>query len=138
MLFVDDVEVPTSKKIQDLIHDKYYVRTNPSGSVDIMYLNNAINATHTYGTESVIKLRYIELENFDIGNFNEDMFVYGKLGDVLTINDFVDFESIDSIKRNAPLQHSTEGVVRSKVDYTSRAKDIVNNIIDTDYVALTP
>ena len=29
MLFVDDVEVPTSKKMQDLIHDKYYVRTNP-------------------------------------------------------------------------------------------------------------
>ena len=138
MLFVDDVEVPTSKKMQDLIHDKYYVRTNPSGSVDIMYLNNATNATHAYGTESVIKLRYIELENINIGNFNEDMFVYGQLGDVLTINDFVDFEDIESIKRNAPLQHCTEGIVRSKVDYTSRTKELVPNIIDTDYVALTP
>ena len=138
MLFVDDVEVPTSKKMQDLIHDKYYVRTNPSGSVDIMYLNNATNATHAYGTESVIKLRYIELENINIGNFNEDMFVYGQLGDVLTINDFVEFEDVESIKRNAPLQHCTEGVVRSKVDYTSRTKELVPNIIDTDYVALTP
>ena len=138
MLFVDDIEVPTSKKIQDLIHDKYLVRTNPACSVDILYLNTALNATHTYSTESTIKLRYIELEDLTLGNFSDDMFVYGKLGDVLTINDFVDFESIDSIKRNAPLQHSTEGVVRSKVDYTSRAKDLVNNIIDTDYIALTP
>lgn len=138
MLFVDDVEVPTSKKMQDLIHDKYYVRTNPSGSVDIMYLNSASNATHAYGTESAIKLRYIELENVELGNFTDDMFVYGTLGDVLTINDFVDFEDIESIKRNAPLQHCTEGVVRSKVDYTSRTKELVPNIIDTDYIALTP
>lgn len=138
MLFVDGVEAPVSNKVQDLIHDKYLVRTNPSASIDIMYLNTAANATHSYGTESIIKVRYIELEDLDIGDFSADMFIYGDLGDVLTINDFVGFEDIESIKRNAPLQHCTEGIVRSKVDYTSRTKDIVSNIIDTNYEALTP
>ena len=40
MLFVDGKEVPTSNMMQDLIHDKYLVRTNTASSVDIIYYNN--------------------------------------------------------------------------------------------------
>lgn len=137
-LFVDNVEVPTSNQVQDLIHNKYLVRTNPYASVDIMYNNNASNATYSYGTESIIRMDYVQLDGSYVGNFTEDMFQYGTLGDVLTISDFIDFESIDSIKRNAPLQHCTEGIVRSKVDYTSRAQEIVPNIKQVEYKALTP
>ena len=138
MLYVDNIEVPTSNKRQDLIHNQYLVSTNPSASVDIMYNNNAGNATYSYGTESTIRMRYVELEDVPQKDFDEDMFNYGILGDVLTINDFIPFEDIDNIKNNAPLQHCTEGVVRSKVDYTSRAKELVGNIKETAYTPLTP
>lgn len=138
MLFVDKLEVPTSNKVQDLIHNKYLVRTNPSASIDIMYYNNAVNATHSYGTESMIDLKYIELDDIDVGDYDSTMFDYGTLANVLTINDFVPFESVENIKLNAPLQHATEGIVRSKVDYTNRVKDLVPNIVETSYTAITP
>lgn len=137
-LYVDDVRVPTSPYVYDLIHNKYLVRTNPNASVDILYNNTAKNATYSYGTESIIRMLYIQLNNSDIGDFSEDMFLYGTITDVLTISDFVPFESVASIKINAPLQHCTEGIVRSKVDYTSRAQELVSNIKQVEYQALTP
>ena len=138
MLFVDGKEVPTSNMMQDLIHDKYLVRTNTASSVDIIYYNNATNATHSYGTESTIRLQYVELENINVGNYDNTMFDYGTLNNVLTINDFVPFESIENIKINAPLQHTTEGIVRSKVDFTSRTKELVPNIKQVSYTPVTP
>lgn len=138
MLFVDNVEVPTSSNIADLVHDKYLVRTNPHASVDIMYLNNATNATHIYGTESVIRLDYVELSDFTPGDYSSEMFNYGTLGDVITINDYVPFESVASIKRTAPISHSTESLIRSKPDFTNRAQEIVRNIKVASYTPVTP
>ena len=137
-LFVDGVEVPTSPYVYDLIHNKYLVRTNPSASVDILYNNTAKNATYSYGTESIIKMIYVELDSTEVGDFTSDMFMYGTMSNVLTINDYIPFESVESIKINAPLQHCTEGIVRSKVDYTSRAQELVPNVKQVEYIALTP
>ena len=138
VVYVDGVEVPTSTYVYDLIHNKYLVRTNPNASVDIMYNNNAKNATYSYGTESVKRMLNVELDGTEIGDFSSDMFMYGTMTDVLTINDYIPFESVESIKRNAPLQHCTEGIVRSKVDYTSRAQELVPNVKQVEYKALTP
>lgn len=137
-LYVDNEQVPTSSYVYDLIHNKYLVRTNPNASVDILYNNTADNATYRYGTESVIRMLYVQLDGSEIGDFDADMFSYGTMVDVLTINDFVPFESVASIKINAPLQHCTEGIVRSKVDYTSRAQELVSNVKQVEYQALTP
>ena len=41
VLYLENREVPTTKVIKEMIHDKYLVRTNPFSSVDIAYLNRS-------------------------------------------------------------------------------------------------
>ena len=61
VLYLGSQEVPTTKVIKDMTEDKYLVRTNPYSSVDIMYLNTFSGAKYTYGVDSEITIRYIEL-----------------------------------------------------------------------------
>ena len=138
VLFLENQEVPTTKVIKDMIHDKYLVRTNPFGSVDIAYLNTFAGAQHRYGTGSEITIRYVELADVDVKPFTADMFPYGELVNVSNISNYMPYESVDSIKVNAPLDHEVQNLIRSKADYALRLKEIIPAIIDTNYKALTP
>ena len=139
VLYLGSQEVPTTSVIKNMTEDKYLVRTNPYSSVDIMYLNTFSNAKYTYGTDSEITIRYIELA--DVGNdaYTPEMFrTYGTLNGVANISSYLPFESVESIKVRAPLDHETQNLIRSKQDYANRLRQIVQSTIDTDWTAVTP
>jgi hypothetical protein len=138
VLYMDGAEVPTSKYIKDLVNDKYLVRTNPYSSVDVLYLNNATSANYTYGTESTFNLKYIELEDVSTISFTSDMFTYGSLTNTLTIENFVPYESVSSIKNNAPLAYEIQNVIRAKVDFINDIPQKIANIKVANYKTLTP
>ena len=138
ILFKDSEEVPTTKVIKEMTEDKYLVRTNPYLSVDIAYLNTIDNAKYKYGTGTEITIRYVELDNAPVIPYTTSMFSYGTLTDYSTISTFLPFESVDSIKVNAPLDHETQNLIRSKIDYASRLQEIVPAVVETNFKALTP
>lgn len=138
-LYLGSQEVPTTDVIKQMTSDKYLVRTNPYSSVDVMYLNTFPGAKYTYGTDSEFTLRYIELDNTvpDIP-FTDDMFSYGTLNDYYNISSYLPFESVEQMKVNAPLDHETQNLIRSKQDYANRMQQIVPAVIDASYKAITP
>lgn len=138
VLFLDGVEVPTTKVIKELKDDKYLVRTNPFSSVDIAYLNTFSGFKYTYGTGSEFTIRYVELADVPVKAFTKSMFPYCDLTDVSNISSFIPFESVDQIKVTAPLDHELQNLIRSKYDYAGRLKEIIPSVIDSNYKALTP
>lgn len=138
ILYKDNEEVPTTKVIKDMIYDKYLVRTNPYGSVDIAYLNTFSTAKYKYGTGTEITVRYVELANVPSIPYDSSMFSYGEVGDVATISTFIPFESAESLKVTAPLDHETQNLIRSKADYAHRIQEIVPDIIQANWKPLTP
>lgn len=138
-LYLDSLEVPTTKVIKDMTDDKYLVRTNPYSSVDIMYLNTYSGAKYVYGTGSEITIRYVELENVSPVPFTDSMFVnYGTLLDTTNISTYIPPESVEQMKINAPLDHETQNLIRSKQDYANRLKQIIPSMVDANYEPLTP
>lgn len=128
-----------SKYVKDMIYDKYCILTNPWKSVTIQYLNNAANAKYKYSADTQFTLRYIELEDMDSIDFTTTMFTeYGKLNNVLTIENYVPFETVEDIKANAPVYRETQSKVRSKVDFADLVRDFVPSISKTNYEPLTP
>ena len=138
ILFKDNIEVPTTKVMKDMITDKYLVRTNPYGSVDIAYLNSFSAAKYKYGTGTEITIRYVELADVKVIPYSSSMFAYGTLGDVVTISPFIPFESVSSLKVTAPLDHETQNLIRSKADYANRMKEIIPAVMQASFKALTP
>ena len=128
-----------SRYVKDMIYDKYCILTNPWKSITIMYLNNAANATHKYSADTTFTLKYIKLDDIEVGDFTEEMFAdYGKLNTVLTIENFIPFEEVDSIKMNAPVHREVQSLVRSKVDFADLVREFVPSVIQTTQDALTP
>ena len=128
-----------SKYVKDMVYDKYCILTNPWKSVTIQYLNNAANATHKYSADTTFTLKYIELADIEVGDFSEEMFAdYGKLNTILTIENFIPFEEVDSIKMNAPVHREVQSLVRSKVDFADLVREFVASVIQTTHKALTP
>lgn len=139
VLYLDSNEVPTTKVIKQMTEDKYLVRTNPYSSVDIMYLNTLTGAKYAYGTGSEITIRYVELEDVRVVPYIDSMFVnYGTLLDTSNISLYLPFESVDQMKINAPLDHETQNLIRSKQDYANRLRQIIPSVIDANYKPLTP
>ena len=138
ILFKDNIEVPTTKVMKDMIYDKYLVRTNPYGSVDVGYLNTFSGARYKYGTGTEITIRYVELADVPVAPYSSSSISYGTLGDVVTISSYIPFEGVDSLKVTAPLDHETQNLIRSKVDYANRLQEIVPSVIQANWKALTP
>lgn len=138
ILLKDGTEVPTSNIIKKLKDDFYLVRTNPYSSVDILYLNNSPTGQYRYGTETEFTLRYVELADVNTISYTSSMFSYGTLNNVLTIDNYVPFEKVDSIKVNAPLNHEIQNLIRSKADYSQRVKETIPNVVETAYTPITP
>lgn len=138
VLYLGSQEVPTTKVIKELIYDKYLVRTNPYKSVDVLYLNTYDDFKYKYGTDSEITIRYVELADVDVVPFTNDMFSYGTLNDYTTVSTYLPFESVESMKVNAPLDHELQNIIRSKPDYANRLSELVPSVIDVSFEALTP
>lgn len=140
ILFKDSEEVPTTRNMKGLTEDKYLVRTNPYSSVDIAYLNNKDDAKYKYGTGTEITIRYVELADVPVVPYVNNMFTYGTLQDYATISLNLPFETVDSIKVTAPLDHETQNLIRSKVDYANRLRDpdVTPDVSEVNFNALTP
>ena len=137
-LFLESTEVPTTNIIKQMTEDKYLVRTNPYSSVDIMYLNTFPGAKYVYGTGSEITIRYVELADVPVIPYTDNMFSYGTVTDVVSISSYLPFEPVEEMKINAPLDHETQNLIRSKQDYSNRINQIVPAATDSNYKALTP
>ena len=139
VLYLDGKEVPTTKIIKELKDNKYLVRTNPFGSVDIAYLNTFPNASYKYDTGSEVTIRYVELADVPAAPFTTEMFSpYAELLNVTNVSSYLPYESVDSIKVNAPLDHEVQNLIRSKADYAARLKEAIPAVIDSSWDALTP
>lgn len=138
VLKVNNVEVPTTKIIKEMINDKYLVRTNPYSSVDILYLNNYKGAQYTYSEGSEFILSYVELADIAAIPFTDDMFTYGTLNDTKNISTYLPFESVEETKVYAPLGHETQNLIRSKQDYANRLQQEVHALSQATYEPLTP
>lgn len=139
VLYVGSTEVPTTKVIKNMTEDKYLVRTNPYSSVDIMYLNTYEGAKYVYGTGTEITIKYVELQDIEEVPFTDAMFAnFAILEDVTNISQYLPFETVEEMKINAPLDHETQNLIRSKQDYANRLSEIVPAVIDANWEALTP
>ena len=128
-----------TKYKREMIYDKYYIYTNPWKSVTIEYRNNAANAQHKYDSDTVFTLRYIQLEDVDNIEFENNMFSnYGTLNNVLTIENYIPFESVESIKFNSPIYRETQNLVRSKADFADMVRELTPSIFQTKFLPLTP
>ena len=140
ILLKDNTEVPTTEIIKDMINDKYLVRTNPYSSVDIVYLNSFEGFKYKYGTGTEFTIRYVELADVPVIPYSSEMFTYGVLSDYSTTSLYQPFAGVDSIKINAPLQHETQNLIRSKADYANRLQDpnMIPSISEVNFKAVTP
>lgn len=138
VLYEGSQELPTTKVIKEMTEDKFLVRTNPYSSVDIMYLNTFPGAKYVYGTDTEFTIRYIELANVGNAAFTDSMFTYGTLKDYYNISTYLPFESVESMKVNAPLDHETQNLIRAKQDYANRMREIVPTVHDSSYYPITP
>lgn len=138
VLYVDSNEVPTTKYMKQMVYDKYLVRTNPYLSVDIIYLNTYPEFKYKYSTDTEITIKYVELADVPVTNFTADMITYGIIQDTKDISQYLPFESVDSIKVKAPLDHELQNLIRSKADYAKRMAEIVPSVEQSDFDPLTP
>lgn len=138
ILLEDGVEVPTTNVIKNLTEDKFLVRTNPYSSVDVIYLNTFESARYKYGTGTEFTVRYVELANMEVVPYTGSMFYYGTLDDTVNISSYLPFESVETLKVNAPLDHETQNLIRSKKDYANRIQQIIPSVIEANYQPLTP
>ena len=138
VLYEGSQEVPTTKVIKEMTEDKFLVRTNPYSSVDIIYLNTFTGAKYTYGTDTEFTIRYIELADVGVSPYTDAMFNYGTLKDYYNISIYLPFESVESMKVTAPLDHETQNLIRSKQDYANRMREIIPTVHDSSYYAITP
>lgn len=138
ILYKDDTEVPTTDVMKEMTNDKYLVRTNPYSSVDVAYLNTFDTARYKYGSGTEFTIRYVELADVEVIPYTDSMINYGTLKDYATISTYLPFESVDSIKVRAPIDHETQNLIRSKADYSNRLAEIIPAISETNFKALTP
>lgn len=138
ILFKDKAVVPTTSIIKELADDKYLVRTNPYSSIDIAYINNSENGKYKYGTGTEFTVRYVELADVPVVPFSSAMFTYGDITNYSTTSLYIPFESVNSIKLRAPLDHETQNLIRSKADYANALYSIIPTITEVNFKAITP
>jgi len=138
VLLKDGIEVPTSKYAKDLANDKYWVRTNPFGSVDLLYLNTLSTAQHTYTADTIFTVKYVELEDVPLTQYSDSMFTYFTLTNTRVIDQYEPAETVEKIKVTAPYHHETQTIIRTKKDYPKRLPEIITSITASDYNVLIP
>ena len=140
ILFKDNIEVPTTDVLKEMLDNKYLVRTNPYSSVDIAFLNTLETADENlkYGNGTEITIRYVELADVPVIPYSTNMFTYGTLEDYRTIQGNRGMETVDSMKVTAPLYHEVQNLIRSKADYASALRINIPSVNEVNFLARTP
>lgn len=115
-LYLNDVEVPSSKYILDMLNDKYFLITNAYGGVDAIYLNKVKDFTHKYTNGSQLKLKYIEYENIILNSIEIES-LYGEITNVVQLTSTTHPETVSSVKTNAQLYAETQNRIVARDDF---------------------
>lgn len=144
ILKIDNLTVPTSTEVIDLLNDKYVTLTNYFGGVDCYYLNQG---DYNYIALTNISLDYIELNNLTFDFPNDIIFLYGTIqptvgspatDDTQILNFYIVPETIDSIKIKAPLKYETQKVIRGREDFRKIFLLLNPDFIDTSADDVSP
>lgn len=143
-LIINNVEVPVSYELLDLLNDKWYALTNGFGGLDFYYLNEG---DYTYTSLTDLVLEYVKTNDLDYDFPNDITFDYGLVQglvgspteeDTQILSFFIPFESIDSIKIKAPLRYETQKAVRGREDFKKILYQLNSEFIDTNGYDISP
>lgn len=126
--------VPHSRNLKDLFNDMYVVISNPIGAVDVTYLQEG---NHIYTPTNILTLEYIKLSKLDYSITDLDL-DFGIVDSISNVLSYVEPESNDSIRVNAPLYHETQVIIRGREDFLKEFKSFGYNLVDTNYKDFTP
>lgn len=127
VLTLNNVEVPVSSNIIDLINDKYVVLTNHLTSVDVFYLNEG---NYKYSTGSELTLRFIQTSRI-VYNDTDLSFDYGTITNIESYRPYEPIETNSSIEVTAPIYHETQNLIRGRSDYRKTFLLLDSNLSDT-------
>lgn len=126
--------LPTSRNLRDLSNDKYVAISNPVGAVDISYIQEG---SYKYLPNDTLTLEYIELNKVDYEQ-GELVFNFGSVINIVSNTPYLEPESNDSIRINAPLYHETQVLIRGRKDYLKEFKNLGYNLVSTNGIDFTP
>ncbi len=136
-LLLNNVDVPFSTNVLDMINDYYYIQTNPYGSVDVQYQNNnLLSPMNPYTTGDTLKLLFVKLMNV-IYSFPDDVKLdFGVIDDghvdTVVWSAYKSPESLVSIQVNGPLYNETRKTIRAREDYPKWLKQLNVDFTDTN------
>lgn len=121
-IFLKGREIPEdmfSLNIRDLINGKFFKSTNVNGSVSLYSLNDSETLPeeyiYTYNDELV--LQYVEYNPLIEFTDAEITLNIGGLDSYSLREDYIEEESLDNIKVNAPIYANNNLVIRGREDY---------------------
>lgn len=134
------IELPwsyTMSPVASFVESKFYwVTSNSAGGIDVLYLNDPVEAQYTqykYETGDLLKVVYVQPAEFVLDTsmlptelyFGDD--VIGTLeADTLTsYSVYSHSETVESIRVNAPMVHEVGRVIRGRDDYKKLLKSII-------------
>lgn len=131
ILTLNDVVVPTSRNIKDLINDKWIVMTNYLESVDVEYLNIG---DYPYKAGDILKISYIEYAEIETAQYDLNSIIcsYGAVTESETLVTQTAPEDIEKIRVNAPLSHETNSIIRGRDDFKKLVKLLISGAVSTN------
>ncbi len=90
-----------------------------------------------YRVSDELKLTFIELVDLEYSDSDIELY-YGTVDAILVENRYVEPETMENIKVNAPLFHETQKRIRGRYDYLKSLKLIMDNVADTNGRDITP
>lgn len=128
-LFLNDVEVPSTKNILEMIDDKYFCMTNAFTGVDAIYLNKNTDFTHRYSNGSKMTLKYIEFNEITLSSIDIQS-TYGEILNVVQLAGTIKPESVASIKNRSVLHAETQNRIVARDDFAKVFEESNPEIID--------
>lgn len=137
IVLLNDVPVETSNRLVDANLGKFVIQSNPVTSVDIFYLNLPEYTVLLTGDE--IKIKYIELDttSFVLDDINANLLTGTGLAYEI-VTGYLEPETVESIKINAPLYQETQFVIRAREDYAKVLRLINTDVIDSNFIDYSP
>ena len=128
-LFLNDTEIiDYSTDIKDLLNDKYIMLSNSYGSVNVFYLQQG---DKKYKIGDYITLDYIVRNNIDFTSISKESFYLPdfEITDIAVSEERESIENQDDIRVNAALHAETEGIIRSRADFSKVLREFEPSIV---------
>ena len=136
-LYLNDNEMPTTSISAEALEDMYLVQSNAAGGVNVTYLNLNTDFTHKYQTGDILRLDYIRYQNIP---YSSDLSIdyADSTIEILSTENTVVPETIESIQVKAPIAYETQQIIRSREDYVKNLLQLRAKFVDTTGRDLSP